>query len=225
MFVAIPIYQQIKEQMIEKIECLPANASVPSERDLALQYDASRMTVRKAIDALVDEGYLYRDANKGTYVADERLRKKNTSLETDEETSNRKYKMLYFDVKDTSSKDVQRRLYLTPEDAVVRMIRLCLVDNRPESLEEIYIKRNNLSDEEFIVMPKWKNFNSYIEQGSVTQRFVPMLVPIQYAHLLKMKINDPIIMVENLITSKEGRPLIYMKVFNNPREKVIEITL
>lgn len=222
---AVPIYQQIKDQMIEKIDLLPANAAVPSERDLAVQYDASRMTVRKAINALVDEGYLYRDANKGTFVADARLRKKNTSLELDEDGSGRRYKMIYFDVKDTSTKDVQRRLYLTPEDSVVRMIRLCLMDDKPECLEEIYIKRNNLTDEEFINMPKWKNFNSYINQGSVTQRFVPLLVPLQYAHLLKMKINDPIIMVENVINSKEGRPLIYMKVYNNPKQKVIEITL
>ena len=222
---AVPIYQRIKDQMIETIESLPANASIPSERDLAVQYDASRMTVRKAIDALVDEGYLYRDANKGTFVSDARSRKKNTSLEQDEDSDNKTYKTLYFDVKDTSSKDVQRRLYLSSEDAVVRMIRLCMVDNKPESLEEIYIRRNNLTEEEFINLPKWKNFNSYIDQGSVNQRFVPLLVPIQYAHLLNMKINDPIIMVENVINSKEGRPLIYMKVYNNPKQKVIEITL
>ena len=39
-----------------------------SERELMETYQVSRITVRKAIDELVTEGYLYKIQGKGTYV-------------------------------------------------------------------------------------------------------------------------------------------------------------
>ncbi|MFV0381795.1 MAG: GntR family transcriptional regulator [Breznakia sp.] len=221
---SVPIYRKIKNALIEKISTLSPNDPVESERILAFEYKASRMTVRKAIDELVDEGYLYRDANRGTFVSDAVLHKKNTTIKNEQELGNVDYKIIYFDVKATSPEDVQEYLYLRAEDAIVRMVRLLLVDAKPLAIEEIYIKRLNLSDEELGNMPKWRDFNAFIAQGSITQRFVPTLVPMRYAHFLGMKINEPIILIENFINSKNGQPLIYMRTYNNPKERVIEIT-
>ena len=74
---SIPIYQRIKNDIIAEIKDKPANAPLLSERDLAVQHGASRMTVRRAVNELVEEGFLYRDANKGTFVADKKLIRKN----------------------------------------------------------------------------------------------------------------------------------------------------
>lgn len=222
---AAPIYLRIKDQMIEEIQELNANEPILSERDLAVKYNASRMTVRKAVNELVDEGYLYRDSNKGTFVADERLHKKNTSVGPFAQEREIKYKILYFDIKATSSKDVQNRLFITAEDSVLRIVRVAMFEERPQSIEEIYFPRLNIPDEDLGNFKKLLDFNSYIENGSLSQTFIPITVPPQYAHLLKLKINTPIILVENVITSKNGKPLLYMKVFNNPNEKVIEMTL
>lgn len=70
---ATPIYRKIKDLIMQEIEDKAANSPIDSERDMAVRFDASRMTVRKAIDELVDEGFLYRDKNKGTFVADRKL--------------------------------------------------------------------------------------------------------------------------------------------------------
>ncbi len=43
--------------------------AIPAERDLAEQLDVSRVTVRKAIDGLIDEGLLKRKRGAGTFVA------------------------------------------------------------------------------------------------------------------------------------------------------------
>ena len=51
----------------------PADEPIPSERELMEMYQVSRITVRKAVDELVNEGYLYKIQGKGTYVkTDER---------------------------------------------------------------------------------------------------------------------------------------------------------
>lgn len=66
----VPKYYQLKKAIIRKIEMeeYTPDGAIPSERELIEQYKVSRITVRKAIDELVVEGYLYRVQGKGTYV-------------------------------------------------------------------------------------------------------------------------------------------------------------
>ena len=46
----------------------PGYEPIPSEQELMEMYQVSRITVRKAVDELVNEGYLYKIQGKGTYV-------------------------------------------------------------------------------------------------------------------------------------------------------------
>lgn len=66
----LPKYYRLKQTIVEKIneEEWKADDRIPSERLLIESYDVSRITVRKAVDELVNEGYLYRVQGKGTYV-------------------------------------------------------------------------------------------------------------------------------------------------------------
>lgn len=71
----MPKYYQLKHLLIQQIdqeEYKPEEA-IPSERELIRMYGVSRITVRRALDELVNEGYLYKVQGKGTYVkSDER---------------------------------------------------------------------------------------------------------------------------------------------------------
>ncbi len=64
----------IKSQLLDSIEAgdmLPGD-KVPSENQLAAQFEVSRMTARRAITELVDEGILVRSQGLGTFVSDHR---------------------------------------------------------------------------------------------------------------------------------------------------------
>lgn len=65
-----PKYYQLKNIILRKVqeEEYPEGSLMESERELMDQYKMSRITVRKAIEELVNEGYLYRIQGKGTYV-------------------------------------------------------------------------------------------------------------------------------------------------------------
>ncbi len=67
----IPIYFQIMEQLKTQIKNgeLKADALLPSEREYAEQFGISRMTVRQALSNLVNEGFLYRQKGRGTFVS------------------------------------------------------------------------------------------------------------------------------------------------------------
>ena len=73
----IPIYQQIKKEIINSISNkeLKENEMLPSIRNLAKDLRISILTVKKAYDELEKEGYLKSIQGKGTYVAP-----KNTEL-------------------------------------------------------------------------------------------------------------------------------------------------
>jgi len=66
----IALYLQIKEVIREMIESgeLKPGERLPTEFELARHFDVSRITVRQAILGLVDEGYLFRQARRGTFV-------------------------------------------------------------------------------------------------------------------------------------------------------------
>ncbi len=66
-----PLYSQIKALILRSLqagEWKPAEA-IPSEMDLAVRYNVSQGTVRKAIDELALENLLIRRQGKGTFVA------------------------------------------------------------------------------------------------------------------------------------------------------------
>ncbi|PKP94337.1 MAG: GntR family transcriptional regulator [Alphaproteobacteria bacterium HGW-Alphaproteobacteria-16] len=66
-----PLYLQLQDAIrgsIENGELLP-RATLPPEREISARLDISRITVRKAISGLVEEGLLVRQQGSGTYVA------------------------------------------------------------------------------------------------------------------------------------------------------------
>lgn len=70
MNIAAPKYYIVKNDLMEQIKnkTYPVNSLLPSEKELMDQYHVSRITVRKALDELVAEGYVYKIHGKGSYV-------------------------------------------------------------------------------------------------------------------------------------------------------------
>jgi len=66
-----PLYRQIKTLIVQGLESgewRPGEA-IPSESDLAVRFNVSQGTVRKAIDEMAAENLVVRRQGKGTYVA------------------------------------------------------------------------------------------------------------------------------------------------------------
>lgn len=217
-----PIYPQIKKMLLEGIEDKPVNSPIPSERELAAGFKTSRMTVRNAVNELVSEGYLYRDKNRGTFVADRNLHKKNTATQTFNALENRDFKIIYMSVKD-ADQEIAPLLRIGEYDKILRIVRVNYKDEKALNVEEIYYVRDLIPDDTMSRLPALLDLKSYRNGGRITQKFIPMLVPVKYMNFLNLKMNTPIIMVESTIFGQDGTPLIYMREYNNPFEKPIEI--
>jgi len=70
-----PLYLQLKDVVLREIQhgALNPGDRVGSEAALERTHGVSRITVRQAINALVQEGTLYRVPGKGTYVASRKV--------------------------------------------------------------------------------------------------------------------------------------------------------
>ncbi|ULL15324.1 GntR family transcriptional regulator [Paenibacillus sp. H1-7] len=66
-----PLYKQIREYVLDNIirmSWLP-DERIPSENELAARFRVSRITIKNALSALMEEGIIYRIQGKGSFVA------------------------------------------------------------------------------------------------------------------------------------------------------------
>lgn len=66
----VPRYFQVKERLKRQIADGVLSGKLPSERELARQCGLAPMTVRRAVSELVEEGFLFREVGKGTFVCE-----------------------------------------------------------------------------------------------------------------------------------------------------------
>lgn len=143
----MPIYLQLREVIRNKIEegeYLPGTA-IPSENELAETYQINRLTVRNAVDALVNEGLLKRVHGKGVYVLGARVERDLESLggftQTMVEKDARPTRTILSKILRKAGPKYGPIFGISPDDDIYYVKRLCCDNGEPFSLEEIYLPK------------------------------------------------------------------------------------
>src|SRR5215213_5074124 len=152
---SLPLYQQLQRSLRKAIanRTLAPDDALPAERDLATDFDVSRITVRKAIDGLVEEGLLTRRQGSGTFVAArvEKNFSKLTSFSEDMRARGRKPHSVWLSrAAGTVTPEESMTLRLSPGTPVLRFHRLRYADNAPMSLEYATIVASALPSPEAV---------------------------------------------------------------------------
>lgn len=182
------------------------------------------MTVRKAIDMLVNEGILYRVQNVGTFVSDSKLHKKvvNQSVVKIFDDNDEKYKILHFKVK--QNPEVAKILEVDDNAPLIQVFRLNLKDDQPDSIDEVYIVQDLVESMRIKDINNILQMASKVTIGSVNQKYVAMEVPLQYARLLDTTRGTPIICIQAKMNLLDGKVFAYIVSYCSPN-KSIEITI
>lgn len=136
-----PLYKQLMARLKNDITAgvYPAGGRIPSEQVLCDVYGVSRVTVRKALLDLVQEGMLVRRQGKGTFVADERIQRDLHQITSFSDACRQMghqpgSRLISVQMQEADADDVER-LGIAPGSQVVCMCRLRLCDGEPVMLE------------------------------------------------------------------------------------------
>lgn len=142
---ALPLYEQIKSAIDRRIETeeWPANFQIPSEEDLAGEFGASPLTVRRALRELQTDGVLLRVQGRGTFVIGPRMQCAVFSLpDITEEIATlggaHSCRVLAHSILGKADPG-RNMLQLGPEDTVFHSRLLHLEDGTPIQLEDRYV--------------------------------------------------------------------------------------
>lgn len=126
----------------------PENAMIPTELELCKKHKVSRITVRRALDDLVQMGLIRRARGKGSFVCKtkQHFEYRNGMLSQDgvgfdTKIFNRIIEDAYYGPETELAKNLMSSFKLSPENAggVVRIRFLRLVDDHPYALMSIFM--------------------------------------------------------------------------------------
>lgn len=217
----MPVYIKMHNQMREWINSgkWKEGGKIPSERDLALEFDVSRMTARQAVNTMVDEGLLERRRGAGTFVAPEKVREKMSGVSSFTDTVERlgkeaSSKLVAFHTKPASVSEAEK-LAINKEDQVLVMERIRYADDLPICYEVATIPFKfveDLSKEEitqhlFRTLEKEKG----IRVGRAEQTISATWASEAIAEMLDVKRGSSVLRLRQISYSQEDVPFEYVR--------------
>lgn len=206
-----PLYQQLQRALREAItdNRLAADEALPPERDLAEEFGVSRITVRKALDALVGEGLLTRRQGAGTFVASrvEKSFSKLSSFSEDMLSRGRKPESVWLSrAAGTVTPEESLTLGLSPGALVYRFNRIRYADGAPMALEYATVPGFSLPSETAV---EDSLYTALDRAGNrpvrALQRLRAVLFTAEKAKLLSVADGSPGLLIERRGFLKDGR--------------------
>jgi len=216
---SLPLYQQLQRALREAIEkrVLGPDDALPAERQLATDLAISRITVRKAIDGLVEEGLLVRKQGAGNFVC-ARIEKnfaKLTSFSEDMRARGRTPRSVWLRRSEgTVTPEESLALRLSPGTPVYRFHRLRYADEAPMALEYATIVSSALPSLESVDSSLYEALQAAGSRPNrALQRLRALLLNAEQAKLLHAREGDAGLLVERVGFLPDGRAIEFCQSY------------
>jgi GntR family transcriptional regulator len=216
---ALPLYQQLQRKLRLAIEnrILGADDALPPERELAEELNVSRITVRKAIDGLVEEGLLIRKQGSGTFVTNrvEKNFAKLTSFSEDMRARGRQPRSVWLNrAAGTVTPGESLTLRSSPGTPVYRFSRIRYADDAPMALEYATVLADCLPSLDSVETSLYEALErSGNRPVRALQRLRAVLLTAEQAQLLKAQEKDAGLLVERVGFLKDGRAVEFSQSY------------
>jgi len=141
----LPLYHQLYQILrgdIVRGEWQPGDM-IPPESELIEQYQLSRTTVRQVLDMLSNEGLIYRQQGRGTFVAHPTVEQALVRIISFTEDMRQRGVRPGTEVLSSglipAPQDIAEKLEIEPGEELARLERLRLADGEPMSIEESHL--------------------------------------------------------------------------------------
>ncbi|WNB93928.1 GntR family transcriptional regulator [Bacillus sp. NEB1478] len=225
----VPLYYQIEEAIknkIDKGEWEPGSM-ISSEREFAENYEVSRMTVRQAINNLVNDGYLTRRKGKGTFVSGKKIEQKLLGLTSfTEDMKARGYnpasKLVSFQIIQANHQ-IAKVLEISHNDEIYEIKRVRLANDVPMAIETTFVPVQliHLQESHF----QEGSLYSQVEQAGfnidyATQSLEASIAREKESEILEIAKGAPVLLIQRLTYLTTGKPLeVVHSVYRGDRYK------
>lgn len=230
----MPRYLQVENALrglIENGDLLPGD-QIPSERELAERIGASRMTVRHAVEKLLEHGLLERRSTAGTFVSSSQVvRKVDDVLGISQllhiEGAQPGSCLLLFEDQPATAK-IAERLQIKPDEAVVVIKRLRLVNDKPFCVETSTITRSLVPDLIADDINANQSLYRYMrERHEIVCKNSIDTIRISYATeeeaaYLGLKVGTAIMLFQAIVFDEHNHPVEFLKSVNHPERVVFQ---
>jgi len=205
--------RQVREELERLIATLSPGEPLPVERDLARDLGVARMTLRRAVDALVLDAKLIRRQGSGTFVAAHKVtqRLSATSFSTEMRARGlRPDSQTLFARQSTAGVMLAALLEIPPQSDVLHVRRLRLADDIPMALEDLHVPLDvapglsggDLEGTSFyeLLAERWNN-----PIASGTQTIEPWVLTVQEAEDLHTEPGSAAFLFERTSRVASGR--------------------
>jgi GntR family transcriptional regulator len=212
-----PLYMQFQDAIRSAIEngTFAARYTLPPEREISMNFGISRITVRKAISNLVDEGFLVRQQGSGTFVTG-RIEKQFGLLSSFSEDMAAKGRKV------TSKWLAREKVTISAEEAlafgsrlgisVYRFRRVRCADAEPMALEMTAIAEFALPNESAVVTSLYDALTKTGQRPvRALQRLHAVLFDQQQAELLEIEAGSPALYIERRGYNSTGQLVEFTK--------------
>lgn len=220
----VPLYYQISEQIFDRIQQgdLHPGDPLPSERELCEMYGVSRGTIRQAILALSEKGYIRRKQGKGTVI-------KHPTLHHDligdysfgagimRQGMRISSIVLYLGVV-IGKRSITNRLNLESKSDLIRLHRIRCANDEPWIIEDSFLPAGifpNLERHDFsnalLIDTLAKDYHTRLKR---IEAFIePTVAAEEHARLLGVQVGSPALVLDRVLFDMENRPVVYSQSF------------
>jgi len=204
-------YVRLRQAIQQAIETgtLESGHALPSERDLAEALTLSRVTVRKAIAGLVEDGMLVQRHGAGTYVAERIVKSfsKLTGFTDDLRARGLKPRVEFLERSiGTVNPEEALALSLSPGARVVRLRRLRFAADKPLALETTVVPQAILKDPKAVKLSLYEVLERLgCRPTRALQRLRAVALDADQARLLALPTGSPALSIERRAFLEDGR--------------------
>jgi GntR family transcriptional regulator len=199
-------YQEIADELRQRVDVAPAGSVLPSEAEMSQEFGASRVTIRRALELLREEGLVAARQGFGWFVATEPVRQSLESLATIEshvegvgKLSERKVEEFAYEL----APDRVRRILGV--DQVLRVKRVNLADGEPFAVVTVWCPAAlaaALSRQDVERRPFYELLG--VELRGATQTIGADLADADDARLLGVPVGSPVLRCQRVTTDRAG---------------------
>lgn len=232
-YAKVPKYQVIENDIIDQINQgnYALGEAIPSESELAAQYNCSRVTVRQALSNLAYKGFINKIQGSGAYVNRPKALHKNPQIKSFTEDMEEQGKKVHSIVNSfgitVAGKSTSSLLGIKETDFVYYIERTRFADNDAYMFERTFMSVDMHPDMSMKVL--YSSKYKYAEENNFElelseQNIYPIFAPEYIANELKISTKQPMLKVANTTYLKDGRVFDYTEFYMHPELYQLSIT-